>query len=289
MNPKWPVFIPSKGRHASRYTMRAFDIAGVPYKCVVEPQEFDAYAKHIPETNLIVLPFSEKGLVATRNWIWDHAVSIGVEYFWTFDDNISSFYRLNQNTIIKCHSGAHMLAMEDFTARYENLAISGMHYEMFVRRRFKCAPVQFNTRVYSNMLIKTNIPYRNHGVFNDDTDLCLRVLKDGWCTALFQAFLVKKIATMKVKGGMTPLYQGNGRLKMAQELQQAHPDVTKIIWKWGRWQHQVDYRAFKGNSKPGINLAEMKPNEYGMKLTQVKPIKSKTLDKLIKENYNPER
>ena len=28
---------------------------------------------------------------------------------------------------------------------------------------------------------------------------------------------------------------------------QKHPDVTTIVWKWGRWQHQVDYSSFKRN------------------------------------------
>ena len=75
----------------------------------------------------------------------------------------------------------------------------------------------------------------------------MRVLKDGFCTILFNAFLVYKRETMTVKGGMTPHYQDDGRYKMALELQQKHPDVTKITRKWGRWQHQVNYRPFKGN------------------------------------------
>ena len=74
------------------------------------------------------------------------------------------------------------------------------------------------------MLIKTDIkdykgnPYRNEGFFNDDTDLCLRILKDGYCTILFNAFLIEKSVTMTVKGGLTPYYQGDGRYKMAKEL-----------------------------------------------------------------------
>lgn len=118
------------------------------------------------------------------------------------------------------------------------------------------------------MLIRTDIPYRNRGVYNDDTDLCLQVLKDGWCTALFYAFLIDKLTTMTVKGGNTDIYQGDGRLKMAQELQQRHPDVTTITWKWGRWQHQVDYRPFKSNRpilRPGVVIPDG-PNNYGMVL-----------------------
>jgi hypothetical protein len=42
---------------------------------------------------------------------------------------------------------------------------------------------------------------------------------------------------------------------MAQSLQRQHPDVTRIAWKWGRWQHVVDYRPFRGNRlrlRPGV-------------------------------------
>jgi hypothetical protein len=58
---------------------------------------------------------------------------------------------------------------------------------------------------------------------------------------------------------------------MAQSLQQQHPDVTKITRKWGRWQHQVDYRPFKANrliKKPGLEIPAG-PNEYGMRLVSV--------------------
>ena len=72
---------------------------------------------------------------------------------------------------------------------------------------------------------------------------------------------------MTMKGGNTDeLYQGDGRLKMAQSLQQQHPDVVKIGWKWGRWQHIVDYHPFKNNKlrlKPGT-IIEPGVNNFGL-------------------------
>lgn len=78
---------------------------------------------------------------------------------------------------------------------------------------------------------------------------------------------------MRMKGGNTDeLYKQNdqtdGRLLMAQSLQRQHPDVTKIKWKWGRWQHVVDYRPFKRNrliKKKDIIIPEG-INNYGMVL-----------------------
>jgi len=81
-----------------------------------------------------------------------------------------------------------------------------------------------------------------------------------------------------MKGGNTDeLYQGDGRLKMAQSLVAQHPDVTKITWKWGRWQHSVDYRPFKTNKlrlKPGVVIPQGIDN-HGMKIIQVGPNKNK--------------
>ena len=77
------------------------------------------------------------------------------------------------------------------------------------------------------------------------------------------------MTTMTMTGGNSDeLYQGKGRLAMAQSLYKQHPDVTRVSWKWGRWQHHVDYRPFKKNKlikKAGIKV---KPgiDNYGMVL-----------------------
>ena len=267
---RYPVFIPSKGRWESRSTVKIFEEIGLPYHIVVEPQEYDNYAAVINPSKILVLPHSDKGLVVTRNWIWNYAQSLEVPYFWTFDDNIKGIWRLNKNRKLRVKSLSIIMAIEDFMERYENVYISGMNYFMFMAQKYKYAPIRLNTRIYSNMLIKTEIPYRNEGFYNDDTDLCLRILKDGFCTVLFLSFLIEKAVTMTVSGGMTPHYQDDGRYKMALELQKQHPDVTKITRKWGRWQHSVDYRPFKGNrliKKEGVVIPKG-VNNYGMVLVK---------------------
>lgn len=269
MTPKHPIFVPTKGRYKKPYTINAFKKIGIPFTAVVEEQEYDHYAKSIGSDHLLVLPHKNKGLTVTRNWIWDYAQEQGYERYWTFDDNISDFYRLHNNIKWRMRTPTFLRVMEDFVERYENIAIAGMQYEMFVPRMTQVPPFLLNTRVYSNMLIKTDIPYRNETFYNDDTDLCLRVMKDGWCTVLFQAFLADKIATMIVKGGMTDYYEKtNKRLEFAEELQRKHPKLVRVVWKWGRWHHQVNYSFFKRNKlkrKPDVIIPK-KSNNFGMKL-----------------------
>ena len=42
-------------------------------------------------------------------------------------------------------------------------------------------------------------------------------------------------------------------------LYDMHPDVTTVVWKYGRWHHHVNYEPFKGNVlklKEGVVLPE---------------------------------
>jgi hypothetical protein len=276
MNPSYPVYVISKGRWESRLTVKALEARAIPYHIVIEQQEYDQYAAVIHPDKIYVLPFSNlgQGSIPARNWVWEHSISQGATRHWILDDNIQDFYRLHKNIDYRTTSGTTFRVIEDFADRYENIALAGMQYYMFVKRKTRWAPFILNTRIYSCILIKNDLPYRWRGRYNEDTDLSLRALKDGWCTVLFQAFLARKITTMKMKGGNTDeLYKDDGRLKMAQSLQQQHPDVTTITWKFNRWQHHVDYSSFKANRlrlKPGVVIPDA-PNNYGMALVKHGP------------------
>ncbi len=243
-----------------------------PYRIVVEPQEFDSYAAVIDSKKILVLPFSNLGLgsIPARNWVWEHAKESGAERHWVVDDNIRGFARLHENQKIFVKTPTFFRVMEDWVDRYENIAIAGPHYWMFAPRKTKQWPFKWNRRIYSCILLRNDLPYRWRGRYNEDTDLSLRVLKDGWCTAIFASFLANKMPTMKMSGGNTAeLYQEDGRLKMAESLVEQHPDCTAVTWKWGRWQHYVDYRRFKWNApklRKGVAVRDECPYEFELKV-----------------------
>jgi hypothetical protein len=265
----------------------------VPYHIVVEEQEYKKYAAVIPPNKILVLPkkyqdeydvcdnlgnSKSKGSGPARNFCWDHSMTLGSKRHWVLDDNISGFLRLNNNLHSHVTSGNIFRAAEDFVDRYENVALAGFQYDFFALRRQYYPAFVLNTRIYSCILILNKIPYHWRGRYNEDTDLSIRVLKDRWCTILFYAFLQEKSTTMTVKGGNTEeLYLiENGRLKMAQTLKERHPKLTDITWKWGRWQHQVDYRPFKHNKlirKSGV-VIHKGVNNYGMILKDLKDIQN---------------
>jgi hypothetical protein len=220
-----------------------------------------------------------RGLPA-RNWVWRHSIGEGHARHWILDDNIDGFFRFNRNLKVKVSTGATFAAAEDFVDRYANVPMSGMNYFMFVTRKAgDIPPVYFNTRVYSCILLSNSPRHRLwwRGRYNEDTDLSLRFLKAGHCTILFNAFLALKQQTMTMRGGNTEdLYRRgdgvDGRLEMARSLQRQHPDVVRVTQKWGRWQHQVDYKRFKGNKliRVGAEVTEG-TDDYGMRLVRVEP------------------
>jgi hypothetical protein len=284
MNPKYPVYIVSKGRWESRLTSKAFETMKVPYYIIVEEQEYDKYAEVIDPNKILILPKSyqeeydtcddlgntkSKGPGAARNYAWEHSMTIGADWHWVCDDNIGSFKRLNRNKKSVVMSGTIFRIMEDFVERYTNVAIAGPNYIFFAPATEPVPAFRLNTRIYSVLLIRNDIPYRWRGRYNEDTDLSLRALKDGWCTVLFNAFLQNKSTTQKVKGGCNAdFYQVEGTSPKSEMQVKLHPDVSKVVYRFHRIHHYVDYTPFKNNKlirKGGIAIPEL-PNDYGMKL-----------------------
>jgi len=287
MNPIFPIYIVSKGRWNSRLTSKFLEHVKVPYKIIIEKQEYNEYSSVISKDKILVLPDeylinydtywkiedNKKGPGAARNFAWDHSISLGYDWHWVMDDNINAFHRMNRNIKAVVNSGTIFKCMEDFVLRYENIAIGGPNYHGFCKTTDSLYPFILNTRIYSCLLIRNNISYRWRGRYNEDTDLCLRVLKDGWCTIQFNAFLQEKVTTQRMAGGNTrEFYKIEGTKNKSKMLVDMHPDVCKLTWKFNRYHHQVDYKKFKNNKlkkKDGI-IIPYKINEYGMKLVEIK-------------------
>ena len=290
MNPKFPIYIVSKGRWESRLTSRALEYMKVPYRIIVEEQERDKYAQVIDPSKILVLPQSyldsydtfddpaknvgrSRGPGAARNFAWDHSIKEGFTHHWVMDDNLDAFHRLNRNIKAEVDSGTIFKCMEDFVLRYENIAISGPNYYSFCKTTDAVPAFITNTRIYSCLLIKNDIAYRWRGRYNEDTDLSLRVLKDGLCTLQFNAFLCGKVTTQRMKGGNTQeFYSKEGTEPKSKMLADMHPDVAKVVWRFNRWHHHVDYKPFKNNRLVKKSGVEVKDgiNNYGIILKEWK-------------------
>lgn len=292
MNTKYPVYIISKGRADCCLTAKFFIKDGLDFKLVIEPQEYDLYAKNFDSSLLITTPFSNLGLggIPVRNFVWDDSIKKGHKRHWIFDDNIYYIKRKYKKTRIKCNSIPAIKACESFIDRYTNIGIGGLNYTCFAVGNNQ-SPFYLNCRVYSALCIDNSLPFRWRGRYNEDTDLCLQVLSSGLCTVLFNAFLIEKVRTMTMKGGnMTQLYQGDGRLTMSRSLERMWPHVVTTNRRFGRPQHVV-HNAWKNFDTQLIRRTDIdwdklpENNEFGMALKQKRQPKSgaSTIQKLLND------
>lgn len=280
---KYPVYIVSKGR-PKNLTSTALTKLGVPYITIIEQQDFDAYSKFEPVDRLLILPQEYRqnydvfwddddprtGPGAARNFAWDHSIENGYKRHWVMDDNIRKFVNLNNNKKVICGDGTFFRVCEDFTDKFSNVAISGPQYQFFIPAAAKRSAFVANTRIYSCLLIDNDIPYRWRGRYNEDTDLCLRVLKDGLCTIQFYNFLQDKIGTQQMKGGNTAeFYEGEGTQPKSQMLYDMHPDIVQLHWEYNREHHYVNYHRFKYNE-----LKLIDPNKPNEDIYEIKIIKT---------------
>lgn len=270
MKNKYPIYVPTKGRFDTRKTVKALMEMGADFRVVIEPQEVSLYKTILRDSQILVLPFSKPNdhsqLVNTRNWIKEHSISEGHKRHWQFDDNIKAFYRMNNNKRNKVLSPVIFRCVEDFVDRYENVAMAGLNYMNFAIPDGR-PPYFLNSRVYSMSLVNNELPYKWRGIYNDDTDICLRMLKDGYCTINFNAFSGDKDATMVTKGGNTPIYTtGDLRSAFVDSLVEQHPDVVKKVWRFDRWHHEVNYKPFAKNRlvKRSDIIVSPEINNYGM-------------------------
>lgn len=258
-----PVFIVSKNRWDKCLTAYALDLMGVPFRVIVEESQRQMYTDAIGAERVLVLPqdyldeyevcddlgsSKSKGPGAARNFALDYSKSEGHLWHWVMDDNLHDFHRLHMNMKVPVRSDVTLRATEHFVQRYENVPLAGLNYYSFCKTTDAVPPFVANTRIYSCLLIRNDIGLRWRGRYNEDTDISLRVLKRGDCTIQMNAFLCGKVTTQRMKGGNTDeFYSSEGTLPKSQMIADLHPDVAKVVWRFNRWHHHVDYRPFKGN------------------------------------------
>lgn len=275
MVPRYPIYIPSRGRYETPYTAKLFAADGLDFKLVVEPQEQRQYEDLYGAERVLVLPENNQGLIYARNWIKAHATAAGAERHWQFDDNIQYAYMSWNAVRHQCQPRICIVVCEDFTDRYERVAVSGLEYYMMGDQRH-ARPFVVNGKVYSMSLVNNQSPFSWRQRYNDDVDLCLQAVTNGWYTILLRNVLMHKLQTMTVKGGNFTghkdektgkgIYEGDGRLKMARSLERIWPHVVSVNRRFNRPQHVVrDYWkkfARELELKPNVDLEKLAGQTY---------------------------
>ena len=278
INPKYPIFIISKGRSEKRLTVDTLEAMNCPYTIVVEPQEVEAYMKHIKSSNILVLPYEycgkNQGSIPARNFIWEYATKRGFEKHWILDDNIRGFFRWNYNVKLPVNSGVVFKCLEDYLEHFTNVGMAAMNYNMDLAAiHIEKAMITHNTKCYSCILINNKLMDdkkigRWEGKFNEDVDLTIRTLKGGLCSMAFNNFLSGKCST-GMKGGNNEIYKQcseEGFMEKYKALEDKHPECVKMQRKHKdkRPHHKVNYNKV-AKAKPIMKDIEPQPiNELNM-------------------------
>jgi hypothetical protein len=135
----------------------------------------------------------------------------------------------------------------------EKVGIIGHNYHMDVPATTMRNPITVNSKVYSSMLINTEIldklDIKFRLKYNEDVDLVLQCLKNKIKTISLNVFVANKKSTLSVKGGNTDTIYDNGK--------KFQDKVDCLLEKWGseyvsvivkhkdeRPHHKVDYDKF---------------------------------------------
>jgi hypothetical protein len=297
VNPKYPVYVLSKGRYEKTLTVNTLKEMNCPFKLVIEKEEEEEYLKNenINEEDILVIPTKHLnrqrntlgygGGIPARNFIWKDAKKNGFDKHWIIDDNIENFYRWNLNVQKKVNSGVVFKVMEDYSDRYSNVGLSGpsYHYSIPAIDTGRKMIIR-NSRCYSCILINHKLLEKNkikgwRGRYNEDTDLTLRVLEKGLCTFLHNNILSGKKTSGTMKGGNTSTIYDGGSHKGYQQKFDEFKEMWKDNWlydeikltnkkhKDGRPHHHINYTKIFTQEpilKKEINIEELKNNEYNM-------------------------
>ena len=260
---RFPVYIPTRGRPEKQLTVGKLRRAGITPALVVEEAEHDAYAAANPDCPILVWPSRymdeyertpeldpHPTTGAAHNFAWDHARDAGFTHHWVMDDNIYEF-RPRSTTGRARVIGTNPDPFrwhEDMMLRYRNLA----GFALGLGHTFGAKPFSINTRLYCAVLYRNDLD--RYGIkwrrgLNDDTIVSLDILKTGyWCTAESHMLLNYKVGTSRANrlpGGMTDFYADGGFIRKAAEAVRCHPDCVKMVSRYGRVHHQIDYSQFK--------------------------------------------
>ena len=65
----------------------------------------------------------------------------------------------------------------------------------------------------------------------------------------------------------------NNRRDFAESLREQHPDLVKVVWRYERWHHEVNYSVFKQKLQRVDNYDQIVSkgvDNYNMKMIKLK-------------------
>jgi hypothetical protein len=221
----------------------------VPFRLVVEDQEYSQYSNKFGEDKIIKLPGSNYGSVAfARNYIKKYSIEHNEKKHWQIDDDIKNLLYVNKGKLNERPVTEILGNAELFVDRYTNIGLSALSSSVFVK--FASKPFVVNKLAYTCKLVDNALDiWWEKGVI-DDLDYNLKVLDSGWCTLRFNAFAFSWNTVMSQTGGFSEIYADKSFLDVVKNTQK----------KWGLG--KIKEKTMSGNTFYAVEYTK-KMRSYG--------------------------
>ena len=221
----YPIYIPSKDRPEGKTFDLLKDIDTEKY-IIVEPQDVEKYEHFKDNFNLLVLEKNNQGLYYVRDYTKKYAEKTNVKWYWVIDDDITKFYRTENN------KNKPITAEEALTSAEElfnsmPIALGSLEYQQYAWSQKKL----FKINSYADCVVCFNVEktkkynYDLQFKLKGDRDMALQIMADNQFVmrALQISFSCPKFGSNK--GGLFEVYN----------KQKLEKDMAKLLMdKWGK-------------------------------------------------------
>lgn len=206
MNTQHTIYIPSKARANSCTTPHLLMKDGITnWLIVIEPQDFRDYAKEFHPGHIVVLDKNDQGLWYSRQFCKDRSISYGDEYHWQLDDDIRSFISrspgMASSRPLPCEA---LREIEEVVEKYSNIGQAGMNQNSWPPGD---NPIKVNRLPVQAFLVNNSVKAKFRTPILNDFDFTLQVLKEGWCTLLFDHIRTNTPPIGTNAGGLNAVYK----------------------------------------------------------------------------------
>ena len=239
-------FICSKGRAGKTTTDALLEEIPVEYAFVVEPDEVEAYTRHLrPHGSVISLPEGDRGLPYSRERTKEIATAVH-DCFAVLDDDISSFAEVRGGKTRKCSPAVLLTALEWF--RGSGLAMVSFEYQQYAWSQKKSVSLgkACDCCVFFNSGRTRDVHFDERFRLKGDREFCIQLAMRGERFGRMNRYAISVPSLGTNDGGLHDLYKAKEDEKYAYLLFRKYgPDVCKLIRKKdGRLDVRIDFNKF---------------------------------------------
>jgi len=207
------------------------DTVGIPYTFVLEQQEYEAYRHHFPQSPVVVLPESHKGIAYVRNWLLQYAAQQGHTWYWMMDDDIRGFWKVERGEYVP--ADATVLLGAEKATTWENIV------QVSLCTKWKSGPARKDQYVLNTdcsrvvcqqaQILSKFAEYCPDLPLFSDADFTLQALHRGYQTVTWQTYAQYTYFCGSNKGGLHETYRSEDLLLWAEKLRSRWgKDIVKI-------------------------------------------------------------